>query len=122
MNPTNKYSVSFSGGSYNYLGTGSTIYITLSASPVGNYHFADDGITNGTYDRQEFSGFTYWRTTTPAGQTVDQFTGTVTFYSGTTKLAYTEPGQINFNRTLKYINVGAAVGVADAGYFNILPN
>lgn len=110
----------FTGGtSIPYYGTGSTYNITLSASIQGAYHFADDGVAGGTYDINYLTGFTYWKTTTNGGQTQVWFSGTSTFYSGTTALPYTETGNIIFNLTTGICTVQ---GPSDTAYFNILPN
>ena len=113
--------VQFSGGSFTYGGTGSTISFTLSANPQGSFAFADDGIVGGTYNIQYLTGFTYWKTTTTSGVVRDIFTGTTSFYSGTTNIGYSEPGKIQFNKTSNVFEILSNSPNFETGYFNILP-
>lgn len=106
--------VAFTGGTISYLGTGSTFTLILSASPVGDYYLASDGVS-GLYNKQILSAFTYTQTIT----NTDFFTGVTRFYSGDTLLPYSENGEISINRVNHLIYI---TGDYDTGYFNILPN
>lgn len=105
--------VAFTGGTIPYLGTAYTFTLVLSASPVGNYYFADDGVS-GIYDKQILSAYTYVQSS--GGN--DIFTGITKFFSGNTMTDYSENGEIFFNHLNKHVFIS---GVWDTGYFNILP-
>jgi len=103
--------------------TGGTISITLgatlstlefSASPVGAYYLADDGIS-GVYDKQIMSGFTR----TVSGATSETYTGVTRYLTGTTVLPYTENTTITVNKNTKLITIPGAS--YSAGYFLVLP-
>lgn len=103
--------------------TGGTLSITLgatlstlefSASPVGAYYIADDGIS-GVYDKQIMSGFTR----TASGATTETYTGVTRYLTGTTVLPYTENTTITVNKNTKLITIPGAS--YSAGYFLVLP-
>jgi hypothetical protein len=103
--------------------TGGTLSITLgatlstlefSASPVGAYYLADDGIS-GVYNRQIMSGFTR----TVSGATTETYTGVTRYLTGTTVLPYTENTTITVNKNTKLITIPGAS--YSAGYFLVLP-